>query len=371
MIATQSTGQGMLPLLQLLGTEAGDLKGLEGMRGLGRLGDGEAGESFLDVLEPQIRALLADLGIPGEELEAMDLEAMLARLRDLLDGSELATDPDAGGKELPLAALIGQGAGDRSPGGHGGVRSEGLPGLVGSADRQASDVGREGLKPLPAALLRLFVEASQHSGQDARGVLSERLAGAPGMPGAPGRDAVTEVLAQWLTQATEGGRGRAEGVGAAVSQSGESEAGRALRLDLTRLLQSGGDRELADRVRMLAQAQGGRTEIKLHPPQLGTLDVRVSVDGDRATVQFVSANPVTREVLEAALPRLRESLAEGGLKLDDATVSDQAAEEHSGRDAAETADSDATETDDETGQGGPTADGSTLSILNRRLDLFA
>ncbi|MGM0553444.1 MAG: flagellar hook-length control protein FliK [Pseudomonadota bacterium] len=378
MIATQNTGQGMQPLLQLLGGEAGDLKALEGLQGLdaqGLLsGQAEGGASFLDVLEPQIRALLSGLGTPGEELEGMDLGEMLARLRELLEGSDLATGADAGGKELPLAALIGHQANAPSadPRAEGGGR---LPAANVPADSQAAEAGREGMKPLPAALLRLFVEASQGSREDVRGALSERQAGG-GMPGAPGRDAVTEVLAQWLTQAAESGRGRSESGGSSVAQTGqagEPEAGRALRLDMTRLLQSGGDRELADRVRMLAQAQGGRTELKLHPPQLGTLDVRVSVDGDRATVQFVSANPVTREVLEAALPRLRDSLAEGGLKLDDATVSDQAADEQPDQQDSESGFGDASvaEEQESAAQEGTRAEGSTLSILNRRLDLFA
>ncbi|WP_018169720.1 flagellar hook-length control protein FliK [Thioalkalivibrio sp. ALMg9] len=362
MIATQNTGQGMLPLLQLLGGEA-SLQDLDGLKGL----KGKDGEGFLAVLEPQMEALLANLGVPGDELEGLDLEAMLARLQDLLDGQGFAAGDEAGGKGLPVASLM---AAVQEPGRMDAARGEAGASGRGGAEGQALPV-----KPLPAAVMRLFVEASQAAGgRDGLAALKPELLGAQG---GLSRDGVLDVLAQWMTQGgdDESRRGRTDPLGGVLpalagGQAEGAEAARALpRLDLTRLLQQpNGARELADQVRMLAQAQGGRTELKLHPPQLGSLDIRVLVEGDRTSIQFISANPVTREVLEAAMPRLRDSLAESGLMLEDATVSDQAAEEQAEQDerqAAAGAASELAEAEDNENEG------STLSMLNRRLDLFA
>ncbi|AKJ94987.1 flagellar hook-length control protein [Thioalkalivibrio versutus] len=361
MIATQNTGQGMLPLLQLLGGEAA-LQDLDGLKGL----KGKDGEGFLAVLEPQMEALLANLGVPGDELEGLDLEAMLARLQDLLDGQGFAAGDEAGGKGLPVASLM---AGVHEPGRMDAARGEAGVSGRGGAEGQALPV-----KPLPAAVMRLFVEASQAAGgRDGLAALKPELLGAQG---GLSRDGVLDVLAQWMTQGgDESRRGRTDPLGGVLpalagGQVEGADAARALpRLDLTRLLQQpNGARELADQVRMLAQAQGGRTELKLHPPQLGSLDIRVLVEGDRTSIQFISANPVTREVLEAAMPRLRDSLAESGLMLEDATVSDQAAEEQAEQDERQAAAGTASELDEtEDHENG----GSTLSMLNRRLDLFA
>jgi flagellar hook-length control protein FliK len=58
-----------------------------------------------------------------------------------------------------------------------------------------------------------------------------------------------------------------------------------------------------------------RAELVLTPPQLGRIEVSISMKGDEASAVFVSANPVVREALESALPRLREIFAESGITL--------------------------------------------------------
>ncbi|MBK1648662.1 flagellar hook-length control protein FliK [Rhabdochromatium marinum] len=145
--------------------------------------------------------------------------------------------------------------------------------------------------------------------------------------------------------------------------------------DLARLLTSDGTRQLADRIAIIARARGGVAELKLHPPSLGAMEVRVSLDIDKAHVHFVSTNPVVRDVLEAAMPRLREALAQDGLALGDASVSDQPPQPH---------DEAAGEGGHGAAHGGEAEDdsealmalegarpGSTLSALARRLDMFA
>jgi hypothetical protein len=62
-------------------------------------------------------------------------------------------------------------------------------------------------------------------------------------------------------------------------------------------------------------------ELSLNPPDLGPLQVVLSVDNDQASAMFVSQNPDVRQALEAALPRLKEMMAESGISLGSTTVS--------------------------------------------------
>lgn len=77
---------------------------------------------------------------------------------------------------------------------------------------------------------------------------------------------------------------------------------------------------VGEQVRWLANQQESHAELVLSPPQLGKLEVSLTMRGEQAVVSFVSANPQVREALEAALPRLREVLAEAGIQLGDAHV---------------------------------------------------
>ncbi|MBM7072225.1 flagellar hook-length control protein FliK [Shewanella sp. 202IG2-18] len=65
----------------------------------------------------------------------------------------------------------------------------------------------------------------------------------------------------------------------------------------------------------------GQAEIRLDPPELGHMMVRIQVQNDQTQVQFQVANPAARELLEQATPRLRDMLAEQGMNLADSEVS--------------------------------------------------
>jgi flagellar hook-length control protein FliK len=64
-------------------------------------------------------------------------------------------------------------------------------------------------------------------------------------------------------------------------------------------------------------------ELHLNPPHLGPLDVVLKVSGDQATALFTSPHAAVRDVVEQALPQLRDMLAGNGITLGNATVSDQ------------------------------------------------
>ncbi|ABZ76019.1 flagellar hook-length control protein [Shewanella halifaxensis HAW-EB4] len=62
-------------------------------------------------------------------------------------------------------------------------------------------------------------------------------------------------------------------------------------------------------------------EIRLDPPELGHMMVRIQVQGDTTQVQFQVSQHQTRDLVEQAMPRLREMLAEQGMQLTDGQVS--------------------------------------------------
>ncbi len=65
-------------------------------------------------------------------------------------------------------------------------------------------------------------------------------------------------------------------------------------------------------------------EIKLNPPELGRLDIKISMQQqDQTNILFTSQNQQVREIIESALPRLREMLGDSGLNLSDVDVSDK------------------------------------------------
>lgn len=64
-------------------------------------------------------------------------------------------------------------------------------------------------------------------------------------------------------------------------------------------------------------------ELHLNPPNLGPLDVLITITDKQATAQFSSPHGVVRDAVENALPRLREIFADNGIMLGNTTVSDQ------------------------------------------------
>jgi flagellar hook-length control protein FliK len=61
-------------------------------------------------------------------------------------------------------------------------------------------------------------------------------------------------------------------------------------------------------------------ELHVNPPDLGPLDIKLTIDGSQTTAVFTSPHTEVREAVESALPRLREVLAESGLMLGNASV---------------------------------------------------
>lgn len=68
-------------------------------------------------------------------------------------------------------------------------------------------------------------------------------------------------------------------------------------------------------------------ELKLNPANLGQLEVRITMNDDQANVAFSSPHMQVREAIEASLPKLRELMQDGGMTLNNTSVSDQSPRE--------------------------------------------
>ncbi len=79
--------------------------------------------------------------------------------------------------------------------------------------------------------------------------------------------------------------------------------------------------ELGGQLTWMAQHGIGTASIQISPPELGPIEVRVSVHGTQASVWFGAAQADTRSALEQALPRLHQLFGAQGLALADAGVS--------------------------------------------------
>jgi len=78
--------------------------------------------------------------------------------------------------------------------------------------------------------------------------------------------------------------------------------------------------EFGQTVQFLVRAEQQSAILHVSPPELGPIEVRIDVAGDRANLSFTAQHADTRQALEHALPRLRDMLAESGIALGDAQI---------------------------------------------------
>jgi len=78
--------------------------------------------------------------------------------------------------------------------------------------------------------------------------------------------------------------------------------------------------EVGDKLAWMVGKQESKAELVLNPPQMGRIEVSITLNGDQASASFNTANPAVRDALESALPRLKEILADAGVRLDQAQV---------------------------------------------------
>lgn len=89
--------------------------------------------------------------------------------------------------------------------------------------------------------------------------------------------------------------------------------------------------KLADKVQMMMAKNLKQIDIRLDPPELGKLHIKLSLNQDQASVHFTVANSQTRDLVEQAMPRLRELLGQQGVQLAQGSVQQDSAGQNGGQ----------------------------------------
>ena len=130
-------------------------------------------------------------------------------------------------------------------------------------------------------------------------------------------DSKDSTLAQQIASAA-GAQGTAT-IGSAPTRA-EIQAAQQAPLQLTKEL---ANEQVAEKVQMMMSKNLKNLDIRLDPPELGQMKIRMTMNNDVANVHFTVSNQQAREVIEQTLPRLREMLAQQGLQLADSSVQQQ------------------------------------------------
>lgn len=90
------------------------------------------------------------------------------------------------------------------------------------------------------------------------------------------------------------------------------------------------DDDVSNRVVWMVKQDIQAADMRLNPPHLGPLEVRISMTQDQVNISFSTHHAIVREALDNAMPRLREMLADNGLQLANANVSHRSASDQQG-----------------------------------------
>ncbi len=77
---------------------------------------------------------------------------------------------------------------------------------------------------------------------------------------------------------------------------------------------------LGQQVLMFSRNGQQSAELRLHPQELGALQISLKMEDNQAQLHFASAHSQVRAALEAAMPSLRHALAESGVQLGQSSV---------------------------------------------------
>lgn len=78
---------------------------------------------------------------------------------------------------------------------------------------------------------------------------------------------------------------------------------------------------MAARIQWMGQGGVHSAKLRVNPEELGGIQVQLSMQGDRASVQFQTQHSETREIIERLMPRLAQAMESQGLRLEEAKVS--------------------------------------------------
>lgn len=115
----------------------------------------------------------------------------------------------------------------------------------------------------------------------------------------------------------------------AATQSLRAEAAQGTNTPLHLTRDAAGD-QVAEKVHMMMSKNLKNIDIRLDPPELGRMQIRLHMNGDGAGVHFTVANHQARDMIEQSMPRLREMLSQQGVQLGDTSVQQQSSGQQQG-----------------------------------------
>lgn len=125
-----------------------------------------------------------------------------------------------------------------------------------------------------------------------------------------------------------------QGVQPGAVQNAQQLAANAAEKLMPRVGTPAWDQALGQKVVWMVAGEQQSASLTLNPPDLGPLQVALSVSNSQATATFTAAQPEVRQALEAALPKLREMLGEAGIQLGHASVNSGAQNQQGGEQQA-------------------------------------
>jgi len=238
-----------------------------------------------------------------------------ALLETLRKDQPVAERPDARENSLPLPLSEAAAAIIAAP-----VTPPVLP-ANSAADGDAAANPSSAGRPLP-----FVVTPPETPVGESPAVISSPPEATPALPASAGREfaaALTDAIKQTHETSSPGlaetssPSATASAVQQVITQQSPAHADKAHEsLTIVRPAGTPGwSEEVGNRIAWMAGQGRSQAELVLNPPHLGRIEVNLTLNGDQAAASFASANPVVRELLEAAIPRLREALADAGIQL--------------------------------------------------------
>ena len=142
------------------------------------------------------------------------------------------------------------------------------------------------------------------------------------------------------------------------------------------LNQEGVEEPLARQVMLLAYQGQQAARLKLNPPELGAVDIKLELRDSDVKLNLSTHTPVARDLLEAALPRLREIMHESGMNLLEVEVTQRDSSQlnhssHAGGGASGSEEQKYHDDSSEVTETGELAANATPEITETLLDVFA
>lgn len=130
-------------------------------------------------------------------------------------------------------------------------------------------------------------------------------------PGTSQAPAFSEAIATSLQQ-----RGVAPGVHSTATATTNTATGSVP----AHLHSSAWSQQFSEKVVWMASHDVQSAQININPPQLGPLQITLSLNGDQASAVFASPHAEVRQAIESSMPQLKEMLASAGISLGDTNV---------------------------------------------------